>query len=165
MPRVRAIWENETYQIAYRRLENLEQTRVYCCHGIMHLLDTARIMWILNLERGLGFKREVVYAAALLHDIGKADQYEQSIPHEEMGATRAQEILNELPVDLQFSSEEVCQIVTAIRGHRHLRADAEALEQLLFQADKASRACFACLPKVREACTWPDEKKNLDIRI
>ena len=35
-------------------------------------------------------------------------------------------------------------ILTAIRGHRKLRADAEPLERLLYTSDKASRMCFAC---------------------
>ena len=56
-------------------------------------------------------------------------------------------------------------ILAAIRGHRRLREGAGMLERLLFQADKASRACFACPAVVRDTCSWPDEKKNLDIRV
>ena len=165
MPRVDAVWESALYQRECRRLEELERERVFCRHGLRHLLDCARIMWILNLERGLGLDREVVYAAALLHDIGKAQQYETGEPHDVAGEQLAREILLALPAAYAFSVEEIDAICTAIRGHRHLRENAESLEQLLYQADKASRACFACPSEVRAACSWGDAKKNLAVRI
>ena len=74
MPRVDAVWESGLYQREYQRLDKLESVRAFCRHGVRHLLDCARIMWILNLERGLGLAREVVYAPALLHDFGNALQ-------------------------------------------------------------------------------------------
>ena len=144
MTRVRAVWERPVFQRELARLEELEHDRPFCRHGAQHLLDTARIMWILNLEQGLGFSREVVYATALLHDVGKAGQ-----------------ILESAPPDARFAPDDVDQMCLAIRGHRRLRPDASQLERLLFQADKASRACFACPAEVRAACTWPDSKKNL----
>ena len=54
-------------------------------------------------------------------------------------------------------------ILTAIRGHRKLRADAEPLERLLYTSDKASRMCFAC-PAEAE-CDWSSEKKNMELKI
>lgn len=45
-----------------------------------HLLDVARIAYIRNLEKGYGFRKDVIYAAAVLHDIGKALQYEEKFP-------------------------------------------------------------------------------------
>lgn len=163
LPRVDAIWRDDVYQESYRRLERLETDRAFCRHGMRHLLDTARIMWILNLEEGLGLDREVVYATALLHDIGKAEQYEHGEPHELVGERLAAEILDRMPVELSFSREERDAILAAIRGHRRLRPDAEPLERLLYRADKASRPCFAC--PVRDACSWPEEKMNLEPRI
>ena len=165
MPRVDGIWRDEAYQREYRRLEEFERDRVFCRHGAPHLLDTARIMWALNLELGLGFDREVVYAAALLHDIGKAAQYADGEPHELAGARLAGEILDRLPSPLAFTEAERAAILDAIRVHRHLPEDAAPLARLLWQADKASRACFACPPAVRRACSWPDAKKNLSIRV
>lgn len=85
MPRVDAIWESAVFQREYQRLVALEEDRVFCRHGLPHLLDTARIMWALNLERACGIDREVVYAAALLHDVGKATQYASGEPHEVAG--------------------------------------------------------------------------------
>lgn len=165
MARVDAIWQSDIYQREYARLEALEATRPFCRHGMRHLLDTARIMWALNLERGLGLDREVVYATALLHDIGKAEQYEAGEPHEHAGERIAVAILDRLPADCSFTPAERASMLTAIRGHRRLREGAEPLERLLYQADKASRACFACPADVRAACTWSDEKKNLSIRV
>ena len=165
LPRVQAIWEHPVFQHEYRRLERLERDRVFCRHGMRHLLDTARIMWARNLELGCGVDREVIYAAALLHDVGKAGQYEGGEPHEVGGARIAARVLDSLPDDLAFAPADREAILAAIRGHRRLREGAGMLERLLFQADKASRACFACPAVVRDACSWPDEKKNLDIRV
>lgn len=165
LPRVDALWHDEVYQGAYRRLGELERDRAYCRHGVRHLMDTARIMWILNLERGCGLDREVVYAAALLHDIGKAEQYEQGTPHEEAGVRIAGAILDRLPRERAFTTEERAAILTAIQGHRRLRDVPEPLERLLYQADKASRTCFACPADVRASCSWSDEKKNLAIMV
>ena len=66
----------------YKRLEEAERDRKFCRHQMDHLLDVARIAYIQNLERKLGFSKEMIYAAALLHDIGKVRQYEEKIPHE-----------------------------------------------------------------------------------
>lgn len=165
MPRVQVVWEHPAFQRELSRLGELERDRAFCRHGVRHLLDTARIMWIRNLELGWELDREVVYATALLHDVGKADQYECGAPHEVVGAERAERILASVPAPQRFSAAERAAIVAAIRGHRRLRDGAEALERLLYQADKASRACFACAPAVQAACSWRTEKRNLDIRV
>lgn len=64
------------------KLAALEKGRLFCSHQMDHLLAVARIAYIRNLERNLGLKKESIYAAALLHDIGKYAQYEEGIPHE-----------------------------------------------------------------------------------
>ena len=165
MPRVEAVWHHPTFQREYAHLVELERERVFCRHDLRHLMDTARIMWIVNLEEGMGIDREVIYAAALLHDVGKPVQYTLGAPHEEVGARLADTILASLTGDEAFSPSERRAIVGAIRGHRRLREGAEPLERLLYRADKASRPCFACPAEVREACSWPDEKKNLAIQV
>ncbi len=163
MGRVEAVWMHPAYQTAYRQLVELERDRLFCRHGLEHLIDTARIMWIRNLELGLGLDREVVYATALLHDIGKGVQHATGIPHEQCGARLAGDILATLPAESVFTADERAAMLTAIRGHRHLREGAEPLERLLYQADKASRPCFAC--RARAVCSWSDEKKNLSIAV
>lgn len=163
MERVAYIRKHPLYISSYEQLEQMEETRVYCCHQMTHLLDVARIAYIRNLERGLGFSKEMIYAAAILHDIGKGKQYASGVPHEIASAQIAEEILGEMPTEIAFSKGEQEQILTAIRGHRRLREDASQLERLLYESDKASRACFSC--SVREDCNWSEEKKNMEIGI
>ena len=44
-----------------------------------HLLDVARLAWIFNLEANQEISKERIYAAALLHDIGRHIQYETEL--------------------------------------------------------------------------------------
>ena len=146
MPRIDYICANGLFRRHLGNIAQLESGRIFCRHGIDHLLDVARIMWIKNLEEQLEFDREVIYATALLHDIGKDEQYESGISH-----------------DVAFEPADAAAIKTAILGHRKLRVNSQPLERLLYAADKASRACFAC--PARNACNWSDDKKNLSIRV
>ena len=161
--RLTFIQNHPLYLSADRRLQELEETRVFCRHQMNHLLDVARIAYILNLEMTLGISRDLIYAAALLHDIGKGRQYEEGIPHETASADLAEQILADMPAKLAFTSEEQQQILTAIRGHRRLRRDAEPLEALLYKSDKMSRACFAC--PAESQCNWSNDKKNMEIQL
>lgn len=161
--RLTFIQNHPLYLSADRRLQELEETRVFCRHQMNHLLDVARISYILNLEMKLGISRDLIYAAALLHDIGKGRQYEEGIPHETASGDLAEQILADMPAKLAFTSEEQQQILTAIRGHRRLRCDAEPLEALLYKSDKMSRACFAC--PAESQCNWSNDKKNMEIQL
>lgn len=163
MKRVNAILAHPLYRECYAKLEELEKDRIFCRHQMTHLLDVARIAYISNMEQGLGIEKEVIYAAALLHDIGKYVQYEDGTPHEQSGEKIASEILGSLSEKDAFSDEENRMILTAIRGHRRLREDADVLEKLLYTSDKASRMCFAC-PAEGE-CDWSTEKKNMELKI
>lgn len=161
--RLSFIRRHPLYSAAYRRLLELEEIRVFCRHQMNHLLDVARIAYILDLEEGLDIGRDLIYAAAILHDIGKGRQYEEGIPHETASADLAEQILADMPAKLAFTSEEQQQILTAIRGHRRLRRDAEPLEALLYKSDKMSRACFAC--PAESQCNWSNDKKNMEIQL
>ena len=85
MDRVNAVICHPLYLEYYHRLERAEKERIFCRHQMSHLLDVARIAYIRNLEKGYGFRKDVIYAAAVLHDIGKALQYEEKVPHEIAG--------------------------------------------------------------------------------
>ena len=163
MDRVNAIWKHPLYQKYYARIEELEQNRVFCRHQMPHLLDVARIAYIRNLEDDMGFAKDVVYAAAVLHDIGKALQYEARIPHELAGVDIAEQILADLPAEAAYTTDEKRMILTAIKGHRRLREDPEPLEKLLYESDKASRMCFACPAEAQ--CDWSREKKNMELKV
>lgn len=98
---------------------------------------------------------ETIYAAALLHDIGRVCQYEKDIPHEEGSAELAGIILK----DCGFSEEAIDEIVSAILCHnKELDESVSRLGRLLYKSDKASRNCFMC--EARDECKWSEEKKN-----
>ena len=156
MDRVNKILGHPVFVAHLTRLEALEQTRYFCRHGLPHLLDVARMMWIAALERQLPLSREVVYATALLHDLGRVEQIEKGIPHHQASAQLAARILP----DTGFGEVEIAQIQAAIASHRSDGGE-EILGQLLYWADKKSRACRMCPAK--DECNWPDEKKNWEI--
>ena len=168
MDRVNAVIRHPMYQEYYRRLEMLEKDRVFCTHQMDHLLAVARIAWIRNLEEGLGLQKDIIYTAAVLHDIGKSLQYEKKIPHETAGEEIAGQILDDLGREDNgtgkvFTQEEKADILRAVRGHRRLHEGMEPLERLLCESDKKSRLCFAC--QAEALCDWSDEKKNMEIEI
>ena len=43
------------------------------------------------------------------------------------------------------------------------KSDKVDLPGLFYRADKLSRNCFLC--PAQEDCNWPEEKKNLEIRL
>lgn len=175
MPRVDAIWNHPLYQERFGALQRAERDRMFCRHDLQHFLDVARIAWTVLLERTHDVRaepfscvaRDAVYAAAFLHDIGRADEYETGESHDIASARIAAEILGTVEQDKRFSSSECDQILAAIAHHRigsgraASALEAEALADALRYADKATRACYAC--PVRELCNWSDEKKNLTI--
>lgn len=159
MERVEQIMKHPLYHEYQKRIEELEQDRVFCRHDRGHSLDVARIMYILILERGISIPKDVVYATALLHDIGRAVQYESGRPHHEAGAEVAAVVLKECG----YETEEICIITGAIASHTFNKMvddmDKEGIFQnLLYEADKLSRSCFDC--EARKECYWESEKKN-----
>ena len=153
MERVDAILCHQAFTAALAELHAQERERIFCRHGLEHLLDVARLMYIYDREAELGIAQETLYAAALLHDIGRTVQYRDGTPHDEAGVRLARPILE----DCGFTEQEIMEILTAIGGHRAPGVTAP-LGRLLYRADKKSRPCYAC-PAVGE-CNWPEEKKN-----
>lgn len=159
MERIDKILNHDLFTFHLRENEHAERNRRFCCHGMTHFLDVARIGELINLERNLGIPREWIYAAALLHDLGKHIQYEDGTPHELASAEIAPEILKECG----FEDSETDVIVCAVRNHRDESVAKERnLSGVLYCADKASRPCFAC-PSEAE-CSWKGDRKNKNIR-
>lgn len=159
MERIDKILKHDLFLYHLNKNNAAEADRRFCRHNIIHFLDVARIGEIINLEENIGLDREVIYAAALLHDMGKHIQYEEGIPHEKAGAAIAPEILS----DCGFSDEECNIIADAILYHRDKDVMSEKnLRGVLYRADKASRACFAC--EAETDCNWKEDKKNLTIK-
>lgn len=134
-----------------------EEQRRFCKHGWEHLMDVARIAYIISLERGYGMERDLVYAAALLHDCGRYVELEQEVPHEKAGARLAKQILRECDCPDSWIS----MIYQAILEHRKGRATT-VLGDLLYEADKRSRACFRC--EAEQDCSWKQSQKNNRIK-
>ena len=71
MNRVDLILEHPKYQEYLDKIKQAEEKRIFCLHNMNHFLDVARIAYIMNLEEELGIAKEIIYATALLHDIGR----------------------------------------------------------------------------------------------
>ncbi|MDA8229213.1 MAG: HD domain-containing protein [Desulfitobacterium hafniense] len=147
MERINRIVESQQYWDYLKMIEEHERNRVYCNHGFDHAITVARISYIYLLEQGHRFSREIVYASALLHDIGRWVQYENGEDHAIAGVRLAQDIL----ADAGFSTAEIEQIVTGIREHRvHTGELASPLGNALALADDWARDCRNC--KVQDTC-------------
>lgn len=154
MERIDQVCRHPLWKRYIAEIETGEQTRRFCRHGITHLMDVARLAWIENLERGLGLPKARIYAAALVHDLGRAGPAD--VPHEQAGLAPAFEILQ----DCNFSLTERNDILDAISCHRDERtASRDDLAGLIYRADKASRLCLFC--PAEKDCNWTAEKKNM----
>lgn len=156
MTRIQRILSHPDFLAALSDIEEAEKNRIFCCHGLSHLLDTARIAYLQALEQQIPLEKDLIYAAALLHDLGRAEQYRLGTPHHEAGPRVAAPILT----DAGFTQEESRQILAAIQGHR-CQDRSSQLGELLYRADKASRCCFACAAQAE--CNWSNEKKNFKL--
>lgn len=158
--RIERILTNRLYNDCIAMIAECERNRIFCRHDPVHFISTARIAYILSLEEKAGLDRELVYAAALLHDIGRHRQYTDGIPHERAGAQIAAVILSECG----FSGEEIELITAAIGSHRDIDDKKRGLlADVLYRADKLSRECWRC--SARPECSWSEEKKNQTLVI
>ena len=160
MEKVYKITLNNIYKTKYDRLQILEKEREFCNHTMEHFIDVARIAYIINLEENLGIKKQIIYAAALLHDIGRADEYDYGIPHHTAGAQIAEEILNSMDI---FDDNEIKDILEAIKEHRSNSSNRTKLGDILYRSDKLSRCCFNC--NVNDKCNWSEDKKNNYLKV
>ena len=136
------------------KIEDDEKTRVFCKHDFSHLMDVARICYIINLEENLNIDKDLIYVTALLHDLGRADEVYTGINHSILSQEIAQEILK----DLDFDDESKQRIISAIKYHRTNEENDDRFIEIFYKADKLSRMCFRC--PARSICNWPEEKKN-----
>ena len=154
MDRVNAILANEEYKDWMEQIRTSEKERRFCCHGIDHCLDVARIGMLMNREEKLGLEPELIYAAALLHDIGRAVSYQTSEEHHLASVRNSRSIL----LATGFSGKETELILEAISKHNTTGKEAEGLSYVIYRADKLSRRCFDC--EVYNECYWKEDEKN-----
>lgn len=112
--RISRIWDNDLYRRELIAIQKTEAGRKFCRHTPEHFLDVARLMYIETLEKGLPLPKDLIYGAALLHDIGRARQYLDGTSHEIASAYLAGRILPECG----YSKEETKTIQFAILEHR-----------------------------------------------
>lgn len=181
MNRIDLIFKHPLYKEKYNKLLLAEKDRIFCNHTLEHFMDVARLMYIRYLESGIELSeavnmsantdktenhaRDIIYATALMHDIGRIDQIENNIPHDVASAKFCDIVLP----GCGFSQNEIAMIQDAILKHRndtsHFNTPTSnsQLATLLYWADKQSRNCFVC--DAYDKCNWSSEKRNLQIII
>ena len=153
------ILKNQRYRSLVKELEMLEKDRIFCGHDMEHFLNVARIALILCSENGIKADSDIIYAAALLHDIGRVEEYRSGTPHDRASALIAGDILTETGCPDTVKS----QIISLISAHRTAESGKTELEKIFFRADKKSRLCFCC--KAQDECNWPEYKRNNEIGV
>lgn len=158
MDRINQILQHPLFKQYMEANDIREKERVFCRHNMHHVLDVARIAYILNMEEEHCVSKDMIYGAALLHDIGRHVQYETGERHAFVSARLAPEILK----DCGFNDEEIKTIVSAIYTHSDKsQIGGKGLNALIAKADQMSRGCYAC--PVESECNWSEERKNRKI--
>lgn len=154
MERINRLIRNEKWKALIARIEENERERVFCKHGAEHLFAVARIAALRAEDEKYELSRELIYAAALTHDLGRAFDGEE---HAERSGTCCREILP----SCGFDREETERIVAAVRTHRNKEdTERDTLATLLARADYESRNCFVC--RARAACRWQTFHEEID---
>ena len=159
MDRIDRIINNEEYRRLVAETEELEKERVFCHHDMDHFLDVARIATMLASDEDIDIDCDIIYAAALLHDIGRVKQYREDFPHESASAAIAPSILCEC----DFDAGEIKEITHAIKEHGNEKVkNGRNLAGLLYRADKLSRKCYMC--KAIDSCHKSPEKRVMNVQ-
>ena len=156
MDRINKIYNSNVYRRELVYIGEDEKDRIYCKHDIEHFLDVARIAYIMNLEKGLKYSKDLIYAVALLHDIGRHREYQDGVNHHQASANIAREILSQSG----YTRKESRIIIDAILNHRN-ETNTNELNELIYTADKMSRKCFCC--NAIATCKWSSSKMNREI--
>lgn len=156
MERINKILNNKNYKSYLEKIYNFEKDRIFCNHNLEHFLSMSRIAYIMILENNINISKEVVYAVGLLHDIGRWQQYDTGINHNEASVNLSVGILK----DCGFTKEEEVLILRAISSHRVVSKD--KVNEIFYKADKLSRNCIEC--NAKKECNWNNDKKNLNIK-
>ena len=139
MQRINCILNDPEFLNYLTKIQEAEADRIYCRHDIAHFLDVSRIACVIAHEERLNIDQEILYAAGLLHDIGRWIEYESGYDH----AAASKELAAGILQNCGFSETEIKEILTAIEGHRK-KGHTASLEDILYRADKFSRNCTLC---------------------
>lgn len=159
LQRVEKIVGHPVYRKSLLNNAEREKDRLFCRHDYQHMLDVARITYILLMEAGemdglirahgledYTAAREVIYAAGLLHDISRWRQYDAGIDHAQAGARDAVVVLRAAG----FKEHEIEVVVRAIAAHRRGGPEGGLLGRYLARADDLARPCALC--RMRREC-------------
>lgn len=141
MNRINKILNNSNYKFYLNKISVLEKDRIFCRHTMDHFIAVSRVAYIMCLERNLSIKKDIIYAAGLLHDIGRFLEYEFNIDHAKASAFLSKNIL----IEAAFDSIEIKLILNAISRHRNKNLLDTGLDWIIYEADKQSRPCNNCL--------------------
>lgn len=160
MVKVNNILLNENYKKHMEKNIQLEKNRIYCTHGYDHLFSVARIAYILNLENNYSVDKEVIYAAALLHDIGRWKEYQDGSDHAVESAKLSDSILGHAG----YNDRDINIIKIAICEHRNKNNNSNQLSDILYRADKLSRECYRC-EVINKCKKYRDMNNNDSVKL
>lgn len=136
MDRIIKILEHPLFWEFINKNAEAEKERVFC----RHCVDVARVAYILILENNAGFAKDLVYASALLHDIGRWKEYSEGVDHAAASAELAEGILD----NCGFSEIDKDIILKAVGEHRMTENYSSFLSYAIYKSDKISRPCGEC---------------------
>ncbi len=158
MEKYEKIIHNEEYKRCIDEIEEYEKNRQFGHHDMSHFLDVARVGMILNLTEDYKVPKTLLYAAALLHDVGRAVQYKDGTDHD----IASVEISTRILETTDYTPDEKAAILKAIGDHRTPDVkETKTLSGLLYRADKLCRPCFWCMAE--KECNWKSDKKNMEL--
>ncbi|NLF46399.1 MAG: HD domain-containing protein [Syntrophomonadaceae bacterium] len=153
MKRIDLLLQDSLYNEYLHRNAREEMDQRLCRHDINHHFTVAQMTFSLMLnnndweifleETGIDSQaaaKEVVYAAGLLHDIGKWKEYRDG---EDLAACSARLSRTILPRAL-FTPDEIEIICRAICEQRNINKDISLLGEKLYRGNNLSRMCSEC---------------------
>ncbi|MFZ5595702.1 MAG: HD domain-containing protein [Bacillota bacterium] len=168
MDRIEKIINDPFYCKCLSLNDERERDRLFCRHDFSHMFRVSLISYKILIDTGrqgdiAGWAvelpparlKEIVYAAGLLHDIGRWRQYDTGEDHAGAGAVMAGEIL----ARSGFSGKEARLIARAISEHRRPGPRSGMLGRVLCLADDLSRPCLSC--GARFECYKYDHMENI----
>jgi putative nucleotidyltransferase with HDIG domain len=144
--------------IEYLKLNETEEVdRKFCHHDLQHAIDVGRVAYITALENKFCLSKDIIYSAALLHDIAKWKQYREKVDHAAEGALLARQILE----DIKMHGQDTEMILDAISNHRVKGKGTSPLSMVLYAGDKSCRPCISC--KMVKECDWFTDGKQPEL--
>lgn len=186
MKRVDAILTDPSFLKRIDAIEEGEVDRVYCKHGMEHILSVARIAYELYMELYIDWldnewhhtdmvKDETInemnddiernfwnkeYMKEIIYSTALLHDIGRCSKYEETMSHREAGPIIARPIleRTGFTYGEIGNICEAIKLHGKVPKDEGSLAGILYRADKLSRLCFRCPSK--DECNWDEEKKN-----